>query len=511
VEVVEMGGETRLLEGNAQLDFGFKWHANSAAVEEPLGEDRFLTSAEGDFYIGDQALDEYLCANQQGWVVKLRTLLSELDYSQFTDRYKDTGRRAIHPRVILGLIFYGMMQGKWSLRELERLALLDLGAMWVAARLQPDHSTIGKFIRLHEQVLSEQFFTTLMKHLVSKLHLNAGTVAMDGTVITAAVSHYRVLRAEALREAELSEQAARILAERQAEREFRGRDGEATRLAPGEPEAVVQPTKHGPIRPSYKPSALRHDSGLVIAQAVDPSSETGVVRGLLKQHLEVFAVEPPRLLGDAGYHAIELLTELAARNIDVLVPAGHGNSDQPWEKRQLKGKLPKSVFHYDAEADVYHCPGQRTLVRGSRGRDGRGRPYVGYRSADCSGCALRDQCTNSKTSRTLKRYAGEEIKDAMAVVLRQPAALRQLRRRGVIIEPLFADLRERQRLTRFHRRGLKKVKVEFALHCAAYNLRKVAAGAGFALFVTLFVRSARSWRLAAVGWIIFRLPSPDDV
>jgi hypothetical protein len=35
----------------------------------------------------------------------------------------------------------------------------------------------------------------------------------------------------------------------------------------------------------------------------------------------------------------------------------------------------------------------------------------------------------------------------MAAVLQQPAALRQLRRRGAIIEPLWADPRERQRLT----------------------------------------------------------------
>jgi hypothetical protein len=86
---------------------------------------------------------------------------------------------------------------------------------------------------------------------------------------------------------------------------------------------------------------------------------------------------------------------------------------------------------------------------------------VRYRG-DCRGCALRDHCTKAKTSRVLKRYAGEEIKEAMAVVLQQPAALRQLRRRGAIIEPLWADLRERQRLTRFHRRGLAKVKLEWS-------------------------------------------------
>ena len=61
-------------------------------------------------------------------------------------------------------------------------------------------------------------------------------------------------------------------------------------------------------------------------------------------------------------------------------------------------------------------------------------------------------------------------------------------------------------LTRFHRRGLAKVKVEFALHCAAYNLRKVAlGGAGLALLFTLSIRSAHRWRLAAIAWIILPL------
>jgi hypothetical protein len=118
-------------------------------------------------------------------------------------------------------------------------------------------------------------------------------------------------------------------------------------------------------------------------------------------------------LGDAGYHTLEVLSELAAREIDVLIPAGRTYVQQPWEKRKSKRKLPKSAFRYEAEADVYHCPGQRILARAGGDRDRHGRRYVRYRG-DCRGCALRDHCTKSKASRVLKRYAGEEIKEAMA-------------------------------------------------------------------------------------------------
>jgi hypothetical protein len=82
-EVEAMGGETRLLESNAQLGFGFERHASTGEVEQAARAERFLSGAEGDFFVGEQGLAEYLEANQQGWVVKLKVLVSELDYAPF--------------------------------------------------------------------------------------------------------------------------------------------------------------------------------------------------------------------------------------------------------------------------------------------------------------------------------------------------------------------------------------------------------------------------------------------
>jgi hypothetical protein len=68
--------------------------------------------------------------------------------------------------------------------------------------------------------------------------------------------------------------------------------------------------------------------------------------------------------------------------------------------------------------------------------------------------------------------AGEEFREWMAQQLEHPLARARYRRRKVIVEPCFAELRERQGLKRFHRRGLKAVRVEFALHCIAFNLKR---------------------------------------
>jgi hypothetical protein len=59
-----------------------------------------------------------------------------------------------------------------------------------------------------------------------------------------------------------------------------------------------------------------------------------------------------------------------------------------------------------------------------------------------------------------------------AQLLEHPLAHARYWRRKAIIEPCFAELLERQELKRFHRRGLKAVRAEFALHCIAFNLNR---------------------------------------
>jgi len=114
--------------------------------------------------------------------------------------YKATGRKAIHPRILLGLIVYGMLDGQWSLRDLEKLARRDVGAWWLCGGLQPDHSTIGKFICLHAELLTDRYFTSLTKMIVKALKLPKGDAAGDGTVIEACGSRWKSMKAEAVRQ-----------------------------------------------------------------------------------------------------------------------------------------------------------------------------------------------------------------------------------------------------------------------------------------------------------------------
>jgi hypothetical protein len=71
----------------------------------------------------------------------------------------------------------------------------------------------------------------------------------------------------------------------------------------------------------------------------------------------------------------------------------------------------------------------------------------------------------------LWRFPGDELKEAMALVLRQPAARQAYRRRAAIVEPRFAAICQRLGLRRFRRFGLAGARLEFALYCVAHNLQ----------------------------------------
>jgi hypothetical protein len=267
-----------------------------------------------------------------------------------------------------------------------------------------------------------------------------------------------------------------------------------TELSPVEPEAVLQPRKDGVSRLSYKPNAIVHESGFVVGQHVDPSNERAAIEPMLDQHEKVFGQLPLTLLLDAGFASNSLFELLARAEIDVLCPTGRASGEDDWERRQRRDNgFRKQAFRYIAERDIYLCPVGREVVFSHWSADSHGRRYARYRGTGCKDCPVREQCTADRDGRTLKRYVGEELKELMALVLTQPSARAKYRRRAAIVEPFFAELRERQGLKRFHRRGLNSARVEFALHCIAFNLKKAVA------HLLVFISRRLYWSLQSTG------------
>lgn len=499
----------KLSEGPQLGLFGSKEYQRSERHAERSGKVMFNEGSVGELYIGSVSVEQHLRMTGEREAFVVRELLGEMDFSALESRYRPGGRRPYAPGSMLGLVLYGVMQGVTSLRGLERLARVNLGCMWASGGITPDHSVIGRFLCHHEEELSESQVSELTRGVLRRTGSGTETVSGDGTVIQAAASSYRQLRLEAAdkaaraaREAAagspddegLREKAARArevketLEERVAARRAKGKPSGYLRISATEPEAVSQRLKDKRQAPSYKPSVLANEMRVVLAQAVDPSSETGVVSSLLDQAQALGEVV--ELLVDAGYHCNGVIEETLARDISLLCPQGRTDTEGSWTKREGK-QIPKSEFIYDAETDTYRCgQGERLEVvaryRGSETEAG----YVEYATRACAQCPIRPRCTRSVRGRRIRRYAGDEVKEALRRVMEHPQARQRYRRRQAMVEPVFSVLRLKQGLTRFRRRGLAGVRLEFAVHIMAYNLSRVVALSAF----------TREWVCYVVNW-----------
>ena len=490
--------------------------AVAEAVARAVGPVVFNRPDPREIVLGAVRLDEHLRAMGATEALRVRELLDEQSWEVFERQYKPGGRRPYAPQAMLGLVLYGIGKGVSSLRELERLARVDLGCMWITGGLCPDHASIGRFIQQHDGHMSGEFLPGLTRSVLRVTASGVETVAGDGTVVQAAASRYRTLKQEAARaaaeearqaaqanpgdaklqaHATQAEQVEATLAQRAAAREAKGKPSASLSISPVEPEAVIQPQKDKKtFAPSYKPSVLANAARVIVGWDIDPSSETGVVAPMLDQAERLGRIESA--LFDAGYHTDGILETTAQRGIELLCPEGQTLAEDDWTRKSDK-QYPKSQFVYDPATDSYTCPAGALLTPKDRchGKNPRDH-YTRYATPACETCAERAKCTRGEAGRQIKRYSGDTAKEALRAAMTDPERRRRYRQRQAMVEPVFSVLKQRQGLTRFRRRGLAGVRREFALHVMAYNLgRAVARGAIPALLRALRGVPARLSRL----------------
>jgi transposase len=454
---------------------------------------RFVTGDPGKIFIGTTRLEDYLRQSHQTAPFEIAKLLDAQDWREFEARYAPTGRAPYCPRRMLGLILYGVMQGVHSLRDLERLSRLDLGCMWITGGIGPDHTNIGRFITMHEDSLTSSFFESLTRHVLKQTGSTSERVAGDGTVIEAAGSHYKKLKAEAIRaradaakaaiekdpddpdaqqEKADSDRYLNVLEEREASRKRSGSSLSTLVISETEPEAMVQTAKRGRGKAaSYKPSILANKDRIITALALDPSSETKVVAAMLDQNQRVTGDQTTEVLLDAGYFDNGVIAATLERDISMLCPDGRG----PGEVKQ--GKVyPKSQFMYDEASDSYRCPvGQILSKLRDQAATKTKEAHVIYGTDACGTCEKRTACISTKRDRRIARFATDLHRDALRAVMEQPQVKTVFGQRKAMVEPVFSHLRGKQGLNRFRRMGLQGVMREFALHAIAHNISRAVA------------------------------------
>lgn len=440
----------------------------------PVGG-RFLEHDPRDLFIGGSRLHDHLESVGVTDAFVIREVLGEFDWSVFEARYPGGGRAAYAPRAMVGIVMYGALRGASSLRDLERLARMDLGCMWVSGCIKPDHSILGRFLQRHAQELSGELFEAVAGEALRRTRSGKESLAGDGTTLEAMSSRFTVMKREAAQawceerrradDAEAQEQAERVeraLAERP----------DAKQIVVSEPDAALLKLKNRRgMRPGYEAAVTANEARVVVDAELHGSSELAAMQQMLDR---LDATQTRELLLDAGFsQGFELIEHTVAKEISLLSPLQGQKRGGESEQR-----IALHEFHYDEAGDFYVCPeGERLYPRGRCNGSApqaprHRRPYTRYVARACGACARRPDCTR-RAVRVIQRDDAQALKDALRVVMEQPRAKARFARRQSMVEPVFSYLRGVQRFERFRRRGLHGARLEFRLQMCAYNLSRI--------------------------------------
>lgn len=131
---------------------------------------------------------EWLAPDHLVWFVI--SVVEELDLALFEVRSRlgGAGRAGFDPRMLLTVLVYAYAVGERSSRQIERLCHTDVAFIIACAQDPPDHTTIARFRKDHQDALKAVFTQVLALCAKSGL-ARLGAVAIDGTKIAANASH----------------------------------------------------------------------------------------------------------------------------------------------------------------------------------------------------------------------------------------------------------------------------------------------------------------------------------
>ena len=444
------------------------------------GEDR------GQAALLPAAIEDYVAADAPVRVIDAFVdglNVSELGFGRSVPA--PTGRPPYDPRDLLKLYIWGYFNEVRSSRRLERECRRNVEAMWLLRQLAPDFKTIADFRRDNGVAIVGACRAFVMLCRDAGL-FTARLIALDGSKFRAVASGNKVVG-----HAKIAEEAARLdrkiadylagLDEADAAEPddqpdavpaamaaLQARRGELNRLAAkldaedrativeGEEDARPMGKGIGPKPPSYNvQTAVDADSGLIVHHEV--TVELHPMSVATKQTL---GQERLTVVADAGYSNGLHASACERDGIVTCAPANRAVNNQ------ADGKLfDRSAFTYEPDTDSYRCPAGRSLVRKQLHRRKRNVVYV---SSDCSGCALKPQCTTAER-RFIKRHLDEDALTRMNA----RATPELMARRRCAAEHPFGTIKRMMAGARFLTRNLKGTRAEMALSVLAYNMLRV--------------------------------------
>jgi transposase len=443
------------------------------------------------------ALEDWVPADHPARFIRDFVDALDLEALGFRARRSERGRSNYALDLLLKVWLYGYFNRIRSTRDLERACHEHLSLIWLTGMKYPDHNTLWRFLRNNSEAIRNAFAAGVRIAASSDL---VGMVlhALDGTKIRAQASrhtaHHREQLERALKDldskfdemfseveaAESEQEGDYKLPEELQDAENRRQvirdalaeldNAQTDHLQPAEPDARMMKCD-GKTDFGYNSQAVVDEqSGLIVAADVT-AQETDYEQlvPMVKMVDDVIGDTAEETVADRGYSSGPALHEAQEEGLDVLVHL-QPHMDEPEDPDEFHC----SRFQHDTQSDVIICPHGKTLTFEQEKWDCSNKYKVRvYRCQSFRDCPDRDRCSPSKRGRTVRVNPYKSAVEKQIEKQQTPEAKRSLSRRKVIVEPPFGTIKEGMSFRRFTVRNLDGVRMQWALVCFAFNLRKL--------------------------------------
>ena len=362
-------------------------------------------------------------------------VVERLDLRAFDEEYGEEGRRPYAPALMVKVWLYAYALQVTSSRRLEQRVREDLAFRYLAGGATPDHWTLNDFRTRHAEALRELFVQVV--EVARGLGLGKlGHVAIDSTRVRANASRRRMERAEELRE--------RLAQTRRGIRRWQRQCDQAD---PNEEPGTQLPASYAERLQEQVQETQERLQKLGEMGAQQLSRTDGDSRFLHQAEGFVLGYTADLAVSDDHLIVAQRTTQAVSDEASLL----------PMLDRVMEtcGEWPAEV-----SADSAFFSGENVVGLESRGIEGF-----------LPDAHLTGELNKHRGPLQCAGDSPEHVR--MRARLRSPAGQARYRRRQALVEPVIGVLKEQRGLRRFRLRGLKKVAVELALACTAFNLTRM--------------------------------------
>jgi hypothetical protein len=214
-------------------------------------------------------------------------------------------------------------------------------------------------------------------------------------------------------------------------------------------------------------TVVDEQSGMIVAQGVSTdTTDHFQLLPMLEQTRETVGQTAADTVADQGYRSDRNIGEAGEQGASVLVHLFEREGEEA-------GPYHASRFDYDPQTQECRCPrGELLEFRGWAGsrRNWKDRRYQCLKFRQCPAAS---ECSPGERGRQVHISPYREAVDEQRRRQRQDDAKEKLRRRKVIVEPVFAQIKHNMGFRRWTMWGLEGVESQWAMLCVTHNLKKL--------------------------------------